>query len=136
MSTVHTIDAPKALDRVIDVFPADQQAQITTQLANTLQAVVSQRLLPRADKTGRVLATEVMRVNHGIRSIIVERRFQQLIGLIQVGGKDGMHTFDDSLRHLLLNGHITLEEALANCREPKAMQESFNDALAARARAR
>ena len=73
ISTLHTIDAPKSLDRMIDVFPADQQEMIITQLSNCLQAVVSQRLITRQDAPGRVMASEIMRINHGIRACMIER---------------------------------------------------------------
>jgi twitching motility protein PilT len=129
VGTLHTIDAPKSLDRLIDVFPADQQRQITTQIANCLEAVISQRLLRRADAPGRVLATEIMLNNSGVQAIIRERRFQQLIGMIEIGRAEGMHTIDASLAHLLAHGHISAEDAFAFCRDPEAMQEALRENL-------
>ena len=119
LATLHTIDAPKAIDRIVDAFPPDQQAQIIAQLANALQAVVAQRLLPRADGKGRVVCTEVMTMNQGVRSCFRDRRFQQLLSMIEIGSKDGMMTFDESLARLLATKQITQEEALLNARDAK-----------------
>jgi twitching motility protein PilT len=119
LATLHTIDAPKAIDRIVDAFPPDQQAQIIAQLANALQAVVAQRLLPRADGKGRVVCTEIMTMNQGVRSCFRERRFQQLLSMIEIGSKDGMMTFDESLAKLLATGQITREEAILNARDEK-----------------
>ena len=82
VSTLHTIDAPKTINRVIDVFPGDQQPQIIAQLANSLCAVVSQRVLSRAGSEGRVLASEVMVMNHAIRAVLRQRKFEQIPGLM------------------------------------------------------
>ncbi len=117
IASLHTMDAPKAFDRIIDSFPADQQPQITTQLANALVGVITQRLLPRMDKPGRVMASDVLVANPGIRAVIRDRRTEQIPGLMQIGSNLGMHTLDDSLGHLLAHGHISLEEALAHCRD-------------------
>jgi twitching motility protein PilT len=118
LATLHTIDAPKAIDRIVDAFPPDQQSQIIAQLANALQAIVAQRLLPRADGTGRVACTEVMVMNDGIRALLRDRRFQQVISMIEIGAKDGMITFDESVSNLYLAGTITQDEALVNARDP------------------
>ena len=125
ISTLHTIDAPKSLDRMIDVFPADQQEMIITQLSNCLQAVVSQRLIARQDHPGRVMASEIMRINHGIRACMIERKFEQIVGLIQIGSQEGMHTIDESLAHLLTNRHISLNDALLNCRDAEYIHQNF-----------
>ena len=125
ISTLHTIDAPKSLDRMIDVFPADQQEMIITQLSNCLQAVVSQRLITRQDAPGRVMASEIMRINHGIRACMIERKFEQIVGLIQIGSQEGMHTIDESLAHLLVNRHISLNDALLNCRDEEYIHQNF-----------
>jgi twitching motility protein PilT len=117
IASLHTMDAPKAFDRIIDSFPPEQQSQVTTQIANSLVGVITQRLLPRLDKPGRVMASDVLVANPGIRAVLRDRRTEQIPGLMQIGGNLGMHTMDDSLGHLLANGHISLEEALANCRD-------------------
>ncbi|OYV04824.1 MAG: type IV pili twitching motility protein PilT [Verrucomicrobiales bacterium VVV1] len=117
LATLHTIDAPQTIDRLVDVFPPDQQQQILAQLSNVLEGIICQRLLPKADGTGRVLASEVMCVNYGLRSCIRDRKIEQLVGLMEIGSKEGMHTIDDSLDLLLRQGTITREEALFQCRD-------------------
>ncbi|MCE0497872.1 MAG: PilT/PilU family type 4a pilus ATPase [Methylacidiphilales bacterium] len=117
LATLHTIDAPKAIDRIVDAFPSDQQGQIIAQLANALQAIVSQRLLPRADGNGRVACAEVMVMNDGVRSCLRDRRFQQILSMIEIGSKEGMITFDESICDLYTQGLITQEEALINARD-------------------
>jgi twitching motility protein PilT len=121
LATLHTIDAPKAIDRIVDAFPADQQSQIVAQLANALQAIIAQRLLPKADGSGRVACTEVMIMNDGIRALLRDRRFQQVLSMIEIGSKDGMITFDESVSNLLLAGSITMDEALLNARDPNRL---------------
>jgi twitching motility protein PilT len=118
LATLHTIDAPKAIDRIVDAFPADQQSQIVAQLANALQAIIAQRLLPRADGKGRIACTEVMVMNDGIRALLRDRRFQQVLSMIEIGSKDGMITFDESVSNLYTTGIITQEEAVLNARDP------------------
>lgn len=117
LATLHTLDAPQSIDRLIDVFPADQQAQITTQLAGVLEGIVSQRLIPRADGQSRVLASEVLRANHGIRACIRDRKVEQLVGLMEISHQDGNRTFDQSIGWLLENELISREEALGAARE-------------------
>jgi len=117
LATLHTVDAPQSIDRLVDVFPADQQAQIVTQLAGVLEGIVSQRLLQRADEQGRVLASEVLRVNHGIRACIRERKFEQLVGLMEIGHHDGNRTIDHSIAGLLQERLITRDEALFHARD-------------------
>jgi twitching motility protein PilT len=117
LGTLHTIDAPKAIDRIVDAFPPAQQPQIIAQLANALEAIISQRLLPSEDGGTRHLATEVLIANTGVRAAIRERRWEQIAGLLEIGHKDGMHTFDDSLTDLYLNRLISKEEAIANARD-------------------
>ena len=118
LATLHTIDAPKAVDRIVDAFPPEQQSQIIAQLANALQAIIAQRLLPRASGDGRVAACEVMTMNQGVRSCFRDRRFQQLLSMIEIGSKDGMITFDESLANLYHDKLITREEAMLNARDP------------------
>lgn len=112
IATLHTIDAAKSIDRLVDVFPAEQQNQIVTQLSNSLQAVISQRLLPRADGQGRVMATETLIANSAIRACIRDRKTHMIPGLIQIGTHEGMNLLDDSLLDLYKQGLITRDEAL------------------------
>jgi twitching motility protein PilT len=123
LATLHTVDAPQSIDRLVDVFPPDQQPQIITQLSGVLEAIVSQRLIPRADGQGRILASEVLRANHGIRACIRERKLEQIVGLMEIGFKDGSRTIDQTIAMLLESGYITREEALFNCREKRNFPE-------------
>lgn len=124
IATLHTMDAPQSIDRLVDVFPSDQQQQIIAQLANVCEAIISQRLIPRADGQGRVLASEVLRMNHGLRTCIRERKIEQVVGLMEIGQGEGMHTIDESLIHLVNSRQITPQEALFNCRDRKRFTQN------------
>lgn len=115
LSTLHTIGASKTIDRIIDVFPPNQQDQIRIQLAMTLQAVVSQQLLMTADKSKRVPAVEVMISNQAIKNNIREGKTHQLNNIIQTSTQQGMITMDDSLIDLYKKGDITRESVLDHC---------------------
>ena len=117
ISTLHTSEATGTLTRIFDAFPEEQQDYIGAQLASCLKGVVCQHLIPRADVEGRVLATEIMTQTMAVQRCIRDRRMTQLPSLIQIGGREGMHTIDDSCLHLLNNGFITLDHALAHCRD-------------------
>lgn len=112
-STLHTVDAAQTIDRVVDVFDPEQQEQIRTQLAVTLQAVVSQSLLPRCDTEGRVAAFEVMVVTPSIRTMIRDGKTHQLISDIQTGGEYGMQTLDNHLLKLVEEKKVDYEVALS-----------------------
>jgi twitching motility protein PilT len=112
LATLHTPDAPQTVQRIIDVFPPHQQRQITVQLAESLQAVISQVLLHRAESKGRILATEVMVSTPGIRNLIRENDIAQIPSLIQMGGQHGMYTMDKCLKTFYKKGLITKEAAL------------------------
>jgi twitching motility protein PilT len=129
IATIHTNDAPSAVARIIDAFPKDGQQFIAGQLAWSLLGVVCQYLLPQRDKTGLILATELMIVNSGIEACIRDRRLSQIPGLIQIGHADGMHTVDDSLIELLLAERISLMDAMAHARDPNFVKEEFQKAL-------
>lgn len=119
IGTLHTIDAANAIHRIVDFFPPEHQNQIITQLSTSLLAVVSQRLLPRADKKGRVMATEMLVANSGVQACIRDRKIHQLPGLMEIGGQDGMNTLDQSLTELVEKDLITYEEALIHARDPE-----------------
>lgn len=106
LATLHTPDASQTVDRIIDVFPPYQQEQIKIQLSTTLQGVISQQLLPRRDRPGRVIATEIMIATNAIRNLIREHETEQLLTHIQTGGQLGMHTMDKSLKALYQKGVI------------------------------
>ncbi|MDD4955474.1 MAG: type IV pilus twitching motility protein PilT [Candidatus Omnitrophica bacterium] len=115
-ATLHTPDAPQTVQRIIDVFPPHQQKQVRVQLADCLQGVVSQLLLPRAGGKGRVLATEVLVATPGIRNLIREGEIAQIPSMIQMGGQYGMYTIDKNLKELYRKGVITKEVALMKVR--------------------
>ena len=106
LATLHTPDASQTVDRIIDVFPPYQQEQVKIQLSTTLQGVISQQLLPRRDRPGRVIATEVMIATNAIRNLIREHETEQMLTHIQTGGQIGMHTMDKSLKTLYQKGII------------------------------
>lgn len=113
LATLHTPDAPQTIQRIIDVFPPHQQQQVQLQLADSLQAVVSQLLLPRSSGKGRVLATEVMMATAGVRNLIREAEVEQIPTLMQTGSQYGMKTMDKSLKELTQKGLITLDVAMS-----------------------
>ena len=109
-ATLHTNSAAQSIDRMIDVFPAEQQPQIRSQLAGILMAVCSQRLVP-AIGGGRVVAAEIMVANSAVRSIIREGKTQQLDATIQTGAGEGMQTMDRTLTKLVQQGIVTFDAA-------------------------
>jgi twitching motility protein PilT len=127
ISTLHSVDASKAIDRLMDAFPGDQQNQIRSQVAGVLVGIIAQRLLIRSDAPGRVLASEVLKANPAVRAVIREGRPEQLPGLIQIGASDGMHTMDDSLAHLLCNGHIAFDEAVNHARDANYVAARYRE---------
>jgi len=122
-ATLHTNDAAQTVDRIVDVFPANQQQQIRFQLSMCLLAVISQRLLPRADGTGRVLACEFLRANTAIANLVREGNTHQMYGAMETALKEGMITIDRSVKELYLQGLITYEEAIGNARNPKEIKD-------------
>jgi twitching motility protein PilT len=113
LATLHTPDAPQTVERIIDVFPPHQQQQVKLQLADCLQGVVSQLLLPCASGTGRIMANEVMVGTPGIRNLIREQEIEQIPTLMQTGSQHGMKTMDKSLKELYQKGLITLDVAIS-----------------------
>ena len=134
ISTLHSVDASKAIDRLVDAFPGDQQTQIRSQVAGVLVGIIAQRLLVRSDAPGRVLATEVLKANSGVRAVIREGRAEQLPGLIQIGASDGMHTMDDSLAHLLCQGHISYDEAINHATDRVHVDAAYREHAKAQGR--
>jgi twitching motility protein PilT len=120
-TTLHTNSAAQTADRIIDVFPPHQQAQVRMQLANILLGVVSQRLLPRVHG-GRVLATEIMIANSAVRNTIREGKTHQLQNVIQTSAAEGMISLDKVLAELVSRGEITIDTALAWTLDPKAFK--------------
>jgi twitching motility protein PilT len=117
--TLHTLDAAQTVDRMVDVFEPERQEQVRAQLATTLQAVICQDLLRRADGKGLIPAFEIMVATPGIRNLIRERKTHQIYSLIQAGGELGMHTFDQHLVSLYQEGKITAQAAIAKANNPE-----------------
>ena len=116
--TLHTLDAAQTIDRMVDVFEAYRQEQVRAQLSITLQAVISQDLLHRADGKGLIPAFEVMIATPGIRNLIRERKTHQIYTLIQGGGDIGMQTLDQHLLKLHSDGLVSAEQALSRASNP------------------
>lgn len=121
-ATLHTQDAPQTIDRMIDVFPSHQQGQVRVQLAATLQAVVTQQLLPTRDGRGRVPGIEVMIATPAVRNLIREGKNHQIATAMQAGGKWGMQTMDQSLADLVRRNIITYELAAERCSDLEDLQ--------------
>lgn len=118
-ATLHTGDAAQTIDRIIDVFPPYQQQQIRIQLSLTLQGIISQQLLPKADGFDRVVALEVLVATPAVRNLIREGKTHQIISVIQTGAKVGMQAMDMSLRDLYRRGVVPYEEALSRAMDPE-----------------
>lgn len=111
--TLHTSSAATTIDRLIDVFPPEQQTQIRIQLSNSLKSVLSQTLIPKRDGKGRTMAMEIMIVNPAISNLIREGKTSQIYSAIQTGRKEGMQTLESSLAELFKQGLVRIEEILA-----------------------
>ena len=122
ISTLHTQTAAQTIDRIIDVFPAYQQAQVRMQLASSLQGVVCQQLLPRAGERGRVLAYEVLIATPAVRKIIRDGKIELLHNVIQTGREDGMVMMDRSIRDLYEKGLISYDTALSRCHDAETFK--------------
>ena len=121
-ATLHTNDVAQALDRIVDVFPSDQQPQIRVQLSNTLSGIAYQRLIPRTDG-GLVAAFEVMVANSAVRNLVREGKTNQLRNVLVTGQSEGMQTLEMGLNHLIETGAITYDEALAVSLFPKELNK-------------
>ena len=124
--TLHTQDAPQTIDRIIDVFPSNQQDQIRTMLAGSLEGVVTQQLLLNADGTGRLAACEVMICTSAIRNLIRSAKTHQIYSLMQTGGQYGMQTMDQGLAKLVKTGRITEAVAFDRCRSEEDLRNHLN----------
>ena len=124
-STLHTIGADKTIDRIIDVFPPDQQQQIRIQLAAVLECVVSQQLI-RKEKGGRVAALEVLFANNAVRNLIREGKTFQIPSVMQTSRRTGMITMDDALYDLFMRGEISADAVVTYAQDPVAMNRKVN----------
>ncbi len=120
-STLHTINASQTVERIIDMYPADQQNQIRSMLANTLQAVISQTLFKRQDGNGMVPAVEVMLCTAAVRNLIRENRAFEILNVIETNRALGMTSLDNSIAELYFNGLIGREDALSQAAHPEKL---------------
>jgi twitching motility protein PilT len=124
MGTLHTQSAIKTIDRVIDSFPVDQQAQIRTMLSESLKGVISQKLIPKKDGTGRVAAVEILIGNLSVANTIREGKTYKLESVMQTGKNLGMIMLDASIKDLYEKGIISMEEALLNVRDSTTFKQN------------
>ena len=122
-STLHTINASQTIERIIDIYPADQQSQIRTMVANTLQAVVSQTLFRRIDEPGMVPCTEIMLCTSAVRNCIRENRIYEIPNIVETSRRLSMQTMDTSITEMYNNGYIDREEAVTRSSNPGKMNK-------------
>ncbi|MEE9964936.1 MAG: PilT/PilU family type 4a pilus ATPase [Propionicimonas sp.] len=136
LATLHTHGAAKSIDRMIDSMAPSQQNQVRTQISETLRGVISQRLLPRLNRSGRVLASEALIRTPAVGNLIRERQVHQLSTVMQTSSELGMHTFDQSLARLVVEGMVSVEVAteylddpgaLAGVRPPRFEDQGFGE---------
>jgi twitching motility protein PilT len=125
LGTLHTSNAARTLDRVLDVFPNDQREQIRIMVSESLRGIISQQLVPRADHTGRCLAMEILMNNPAVGNLIREGKTFMLPGVIQTGKKQGMILMDDSLLQLCEAGLISAEEAGYRAEDKSTMRQTL-----------
>jgi twitching motility protein PilT len=125
--TLHTNSAAGTIDRIIDVFPPHQQAQVRVQLASSLQGVVTQTLIPTKDGTGRIVGCEVMIPNGAIRNLIREGKIFQIPSVMQTSQGEGMQTLDAALATLVRSNQITRDEAIKRCHHPEEFARLFEN---------
>jgi len=121
-ATLHTQSAPQTIDRIIDVFPAEQQGQIRVQLASTLQGVVTQNLVPTADGRSRVAALEILIPDDAVRNLIRQAKIEQIYSVMQTSTSRGMMTMEQSLAELVQRGVITFETAFSRSSRPDQLE--------------
>jgi twitching motility protein PilT len=122
LSTLHTQGATKSINRIVDAFPSHQQDQVRSQLGDTLQGIISQTLLPRAQTTGRTIATEVLVNTPAVANMIREGQIAQLYSALQSGSALGMHTLDQDLKRLVEEGTISRQVATAYAVDPSSLE--------------
>ena len=125
--TLHTNSAPKTVDRIIDVFPADEQEQVRSQLAESLKGVVAQVLLRAKDGQSRFAAWEIMVGTSAVGNLIREGKIHQIPSIIQTGKKDGMQLLDQHILEFLMAGRVSPEEAYMKCNNKQAFREHLKE---------
>ena len=126
-TTLHTNGAADAVDRVIDVFPAEEQSHVRTVLSQCLAGIVSQALIASPDGTARYPATEILRVTPAVANLIRENKIQDIVNQMQAGRKDGMHTLEDSLEALVSAGKVSAEDAYLHARNKARFEPRVSD---------
>jgi len=124
-STLHTINAPQTVERIIDMYPANQQNQIRTMLANTLQAVVSQTLFKRVDEPGMIPCTEILLCTSATRNCIRENRIYEIPNIIETSRRLGMQSLDNGIAEMYFKGYIDREDAIACSTNPGKMEKTL-----------
>jgi len=122
LATLHTVSAPQAIERIIDVFPPNQQQQVRVQLSGTLAGVISQRLLRRRDEKGRIVALEILISTPAVRNLMRESKLHQLYSAMQTGTRFGMQTLDRALQELYKDNLINAEEIRKHAADLDAME--------------
>jgi twitching motility protein PilT len=125
LGTLHTGNASRTLDRVLDVFPTDQREQIRIMVSESLRGIISQQLVPRADGRGRALAMEILTNTAAVGALIRDAKTFMLPGVMQTGKKQGMRLMDDSLKDLYDQGIISQEEAYSRAEQKQLMRQHF-----------
>jgi len=127
LATLHTNSAAESINRIIDVFPSNQQSQVRAQLAFVLEGVLTQTLIPKMSGRGRAMAAEIMVATPAIRALIRDDKVHQIQSSMQSGKKFGMQTMNDSLYHLHLEREIALDEALRVSPDPGELQRMVGE---------
>ncbi|MCH2585084.1 MAG: Flp pilus assembly complex ATPase component TadA, partial [Planctomycetes bacterium] len=125
-ATLHTNSVVQTVNRVVDVFPAHQQAQVRTQLSFTLEAIFCQQLVPRDGERGRVLAAEVLMATPAARALVREDKVHQLESVVQTGGRLGMRTMNQSLLEHCKKGRISFKDAMRYSASPDEVERLYN----------
>ncbi|MGH7582270.1 MAG: type IV pilus twitching motility protein PilT [Gemmatimonadales bacterium] len=127
LATLHTNSAPEAINRIIDVFPSNQQSQVRAQLAFVVEGILTQTLLPRASGKGRVMAAEIMVATPAIRAVIRDDKIHQIYSLMQAGKKHGMQTMNDALYQVYMNREVAKEDCVRVSPNPSEFLRSIGE---------
>jgi len=131
-ATLHTTGAARTVDRIVDSFPTDQQEQIRTQLASSIVAVISQLLMVRADRPGRVAGFEIMISTPSIQALIRDNKTFRITSDIQTGARHGMITMDAHLMALYQAGQIKYEDLITKAQDPESVVQKLQESMGAR----
>jgi twitching motility protein PilT len=123
VGTLHTVDTAQTVDRIIDMYPSEQQAQVRLQFSQVLIAIISQELLPKANSKGRIAAFEILLANTAIRNLIREGKTHEIVNIIQLNHSMGMRTLDQSLASLVKQGFVARDEALLRSSHPDRLEK-------------